>query len=236
VASIRKIEANRRNAKRSTGPTTEAGKAIVGQNHRTHGLHSGVPVPGSEDAAGYNAVLAAYEARFQPANALESALVRQAASAEWRLRRIVRIETGMFAGLIERERKRTGRPDTRPDNRTKEEQAYDNETKRMGMLFHEYANGDAFGKLLRYENHIRRGHTMAIERLQALQQRPPKVCFDSSKPTSPNAVNAKPAPQPAPGPRLVPSPTRTAQKPAATSSKYPTLSLDTPCPGSGRPN
>ena len=35
-----KIAANRRNAKRSTGPRTEAGKAISRRNALTHGLTS----------------------------------------------------------------------------------------------------------------------------------------------------------------------------------------------------
>jgi hypothetical protein len=39
MTSIRKIEANRRNARRSTGPRTQAGKARSAQNARRHGLN-----------------------------------------------------------------------------------------------------------------------------------------------------------------------------------------------------
>lgn len=38
MTSERKIEANRRNAKRSTGPKTEVGKAKSSRNARQHGL------------------------------------------------------------------------------------------------------------------------------------------------------------------------------------------------------
>ncbi|GMO16302.1 hypothetical protein BwSH20_64330 [Bradyrhizobium ottawaense] len=38
MASIRQIEANRANAKRSTGPRTEVGKALASRNARQHGL------------------------------------------------------------------------------------------------------------------------------------------------------------------------------------------------------
>jgi hypothetical protein len=38
VTSLRKHEANQRNALRSTGPRTASGKARVGQNSRKHGL------------------------------------------------------------------------------------------------------------------------------------------------------------------------------------------------------
>jgi len=40
MASAKQIAANRINALESTGPRTEAGKAISGQNARTHGLLS----------------------------------------------------------------------------------------------------------------------------------------------------------------------------------------------------
>ena len=39
MTSARKIEANRRNAQRSTGPRTAAGKAKSAQNARRHGLN-----------------------------------------------------------------------------------------------------------------------------------------------------------------------------------------------------
>jgi hypothetical protein len=39
MASLAKIRANQRNARKSTGPRTRAGKAIVARNARTHGLN-----------------------------------------------------------------------------------------------------------------------------------------------------------------------------------------------------
>ena len=39
MTSPAKIRANRRNARKSTGPRTRAGKAIVARNARTHGLN-----------------------------------------------------------------------------------------------------------------------------------------------------------------------------------------------------
>ena len=41
AVSQRRIEANRRNAARSTGPRTEAGKARVARNAVTHGFFAG---------------------------------------------------------------------------------------------------------------------------------------------------------------------------------------------------
>ena len=40
MSSVRRIEANRQNAQRSTGPKTAEGKARVAQNAMAHGLFS----------------------------------------------------------------------------------------------------------------------------------------------------------------------------------------------------
>jgi hypothetical protein len=43
MTSARQIEANRRNAARSTGPNSEQGKALAAQNARSHGLTAAPP-------------------------------------------------------------------------------------------------------------------------------------------------------------------------------------------------
>ena len=52
MTSDKQIEANRRNARKSTGPRTQEGKARVGNNAVKHGLLSqDVLVPGEDGAA-----------------------------------------------------------------------------------------------------------------------------------------------------------------------------------------
>ncbi len=53
MVSERQIAANRRNAKRSTGPKTEAGKAVQRLNATKHGLTSTIAavVPAIDDVA-----------------------------------------------------------------------------------------------------------------------------------------------------------------------------------------
>jgi hypothetical protein len=54
--SERKIEANQKNAQKSTGPTTEEGKAASRRNGQTHGLCvQVVPVIEGEDLEVYEA-------------------------------------------------------------------------------------------------------------------------------------------------------------------------------------
>ena len=53
MTSQAKIQANRRNAEKSTGPKTEEGKAVVSRNAVTHGLTSRYDVLSCEDPAEY---------------------------------------------------------------------------------------------------------------------------------------------------------------------------------------
>jgi hypothetical protein len=55
MASERQIKANRKNAKRSTGPKTEAGKAKSARNAFRHGLSR--PLPGYDSATARSATL-----------------------------------------------------------------------------------------------------------------------------------------------------------------------------------
>ena len=88
----RKIEANRQNAQHSTGPSTPEGRAAVRLNGLKHGLCAeSIVVPG-EDPAGFEAMLDAYRAEYQPATPSAEFLVRQVAMADWRLLRLHRIE------------------------------------------------------------------------------------------------------------------------------------------------
>jgi hypothetical protein len=55
VTSWRQIEANRRNARLSTGPTTEEGKRKSRRNAVRHGLTAETVIDALEDAADYAA-------------------------------------------------------------------------------------------------------------------------------------------------------------------------------------
>jgi len=96
MTTIRQIEANRRNALRSTGPISEAGKRRSRRNAIRHGLTAETIVETIEDVEDYRdfeaAVIASYDAR----NAVERELVLRLASLLWRLRRANAIETELL--------------------------------------------------------------------------------------------------------------------------------------------
>jgi hypothetical protein len=55
MTSFRQIEANRRNARKSTGPTTEQGKQRSRRNAVRHGLTAETVIGALEDAEDYRA-------------------------------------------------------------------------------------------------------------------------------------------------------------------------------------
>jgi hypothetical protein len=70
TVSSRKVEANRRNASKSTGPRTQSGKRMVAKNALKHGFFSKwllIPHPdGKEDPTEYQDFYATLRGHYQP--------------------------------------------------------------------------------------------------------------------------------------------------------------------------
>jgi hypothetical protein len=96
MSSFRQIEANRRNARLSTGPVTEEGKSRSRQNALRHGLTAETVIDALEDAEDYAAFEMAVTADYDAQSAVERELVLRLASLLWRLRRATSIESGLF--------------------------------------------------------------------------------------------------------------------------------------------
>jgi hypothetical protein len=97
MTSFRQFQANRRNARSSTGPRTEAGKQRSRCNAVRHGLTAETVIGALEDAEDYKAFEAAIIADYDARSAVERDLVLRLASLLWRLRRATMMETGLFA-------------------------------------------------------------------------------------------------------------------------------------------
>ncbi|SHN82498.1 hypothetical protein [Bradyrhizobium erythrophlei] len=96
MTSFRQIEANRRNARLSTGPTTEDGKKRSRRNALRHGLTAETVIDALEDAEDYAAFEMAVTDDYDAESAVERELVLRLASLLWRLRRATAIESGLF--------------------------------------------------------------------------------------------------------------------------------------------
>ena len=98
MTSFKQIEANRQNARKSTGPITAEGKLQSRCNAVRHGLTAETVIGALGDAEDYKAFEAAIIADYDAQSTVERELVLRLASLLWRLRRATTIETGLFEG------------------------------------------------------------------------------------------------------------------------------------------
>jgi hypothetical protein len=195
MTSEKQAQANHRNALKSTGPKTPEGKAAVRLNANKHGLRSQEVLLPGEDEEALKELDENLRAELQPLGELENLLVDGIIAAHWRLRRLRRVEAGIFAWelygeLAERAQQEAhtyewsvldalGSPEQITDeqkhqkalSRAQEMKAkQDAETATLGRTFIRDADkANAFSKLSRYETAIWRSLYKALHELQRLQ-------------------------------------------------------------------
>ncbi len=92
MATERQINANRLNAQKSTGPTTQAGRDKSRFNHLIHGIRAqSVLLPG-EVAEDFTLHRDALVASVNPQDEMEKSFVEQIAASQWKLSRLDRAE------------------------------------------------------------------------------------------------------------------------------------------------
>jgi hypothetical protein len=99
MLSEKQLLANRRNALRSTGPRTAAGKALASQNAIRHGLRAEHTVIPGEDADQFDSFRQFMLDDLAPAGALEVMLSDRIVAGFWKLHRAGRIETALLKEL-----------------------------------------------------------------------------------------------------------------------------------------
>lgn len=195
MTSEKQIQANQRNAQKSTGPKTSEGKATARLNATKHGLLSqGALLPG-EDKDALKELEERLRAELQPVGEMESLLVERIIDAIWRLRRLSRVEAGIFTWELYEELAERAQGEaesyvhTYPDgmggktiimNHQRHQEALDKaeemKTKQragtapLGRTFMRDADrANAFSKLSRYETGIEQRFYKAWHELQRLQ-------------------------------------------------------------------
>jgi hypothetical protein len=98
--SERKLEANRQNAQLSTGPTSEAGKAISSRNNFRHGFTGAFCLLPDENLVEFDQLHADLSEEHQPATPTESMLVNDMARHYWLYQRALRLQENCFVSDI----------------------------------------------------------------------------------------------------------------------------------------
>src|ERR1039457_6561706 len=93
MSTLRQIEANRRNAQKSTGPTSVTGKATSSMNALKTGIDAKSLVLPSENRAHLDQLIDDYYSHHQPASPDARAFVDDLIYCEWTLRRLRAAET-----------------------------------------------------------------------------------------------------------------------------------------------
>ncbi|MGI8991855.1 MAG: hypothetical protein ACR2I2_20020 [Bryobacteraceae bacterium] len=88
--------ANRRNALKSTGPTTKIGKQRISQNALVHGMRAHTTVLPGENSEEYEQLADLLRSQYQPEPGFEASLLERITHCLWRLQRGPQIEVGIF--------------------------------------------------------------------------------------------------------------------------------------------
>jgi hypothetical protein len=102
MASKAQVTANRENARKSTGPRTAEGKAVVSKNAVKYGLFAKEVIIFGEDPADYDALHDAILAELAPSGVMEILLAERVVSLTWRLHRVERLMSEVINELIDK--------------------------------------------------------------------------------------------------------------------------------------
>ena len=105
MTTEKQVEANKQNALVSTGPVTDEGKALVSQNAVKHGIFARDLIitsgDGKEDQQEYAELLDGLIVSLNPKGQMECVLVEKIAVDFWRLRRVLRFESGSIRKFLD---------------------------------------------------------------------------------------------------------------------------------------
>ena len=155
MTSTKQVQANRENAKLSTGPRTEEGKKRTSRNALKHGFRAKDPlIPGEdpEEFARHNAELMN---DLGPASVVEQNLVEQLVDITWRLKRFGRIEAAVINDLFDKAAEQEGNQDKDGEQ----------------LLGNALADSHALNRLSRYEAQLARRYHNAMKELREVQKR-----------------------------------------------------------------
>ena len=155
MASTKQLEANRANAKKSTGPRSEGGKARSRLNSRKHGLTATTLIIVGEHSDDFDQLRAELMDEHDPQSALEAELVERLAGILWRLRRVPFFEAAII--------------DVHGGDEDEADEISDEEKRRL-IRNGVFGYGDRLGKLARHETTLMNAFTKTLQMLLLLQE------------------------------------------------------------------
>jgi hypothetical protein len=158
MATALQVAANRRNAKKSTGPRSADGKKRASLNHVKHGMTAKTVILLHESANDYDEIREALIKDYAPATTQELMLVDQIAAGYWRTIRSRRFETAMFDNQLRTAKRKHGK-DTSPNSKDDEGCA----------VILQVVDQEDFKNYFRYDAAISRDYYRAIATLEKMQ-------------------------------------------------------------------
>ena len=96
MTTEKQIKANQANAQKSTGPTSEEGKATSSMNAVKHGLTAKFPLLPGEDPAEFEGLLQTLQTEFVPLNWYDRVRIEELALLFWRSKRFSHLEVDIL--------------------------------------------------------------------------------------------------------------------------------------------
>jgi hypothetical protein len=171
MSTEKQINANRKNAQKSTGPQTVEGKAAVSQNAVKHGLFAQSVIKG-ENEADYVAFHDKMVAEMKPVGPTEILLAERIVSLWWRLERAERIQNQVFDVMIERDEPSPLQKDLQkwmPKNIGPDMRGAGPELVLGRAIIKDYSDSRVLDRLMLYERRIENSLQKAMRELERRQ-------------------------------------------------------------------
>ena len=196
MATKSQIDANRRNAQKSTGPKTQEGKDKSRRNGLQHGLTAKTCMLEDEDPEALVDLLNEIREKFNPQDTDEDFLIERMAKARFKYNRIMPLEAAVYNLRLS--------VDRTPKEIT---EALGVNGQRAWAYMRDANGGNALSKLARYETSLLREYDRSRQELEKLQKiraaRP-------APPPDPSELRSEPDPPVSP----IPPPTSKPPQPA----------------------
>jgi hypothetical protein len=171
MTTKRQLEANQRNAAKSTGPRTDEGKQASRLNAIKHGLLADtVFVPSLDDRDEWERFRADLLESLQPGSALEDLLAERMVGTAWRLARVARFERDAIDDAIEAQRLAM-EPEAKRQAAQRSYRTMKEIEGTMGRHKPQLPKLFMVEQIARYEGHLHRQFMQCLHELQRVQAR-----------------------------------------------------------------